>query len=193
MVAIIDWKAKRLFKNNKLVARSPLNASLYIDNLYSDLFGYDINNETVYIINRPPWLTGMFKPRMIQDSDIINMRLELEQYGLRISFIDLRQVIRVNAERTPYKPELIPRSAHNILHCEMRGNNWLEQMNELTHGEPYAYPDNIMKVMFPGEHGNTVYRRTVRLLRKLGFHPISEWLGQKHTKRWKRISPPTEL
>lgn len=192
IVVMEDWKSKRLFKNDKLIPHSLYNAILYIDNLYAGIFGYDIDDDSIYLVHQPPWhLKSIFVPHLCEDVDFINMVAELEQYGLRLTILSVERAVRVIAEKIPFKPEK-PRVKYNMENIRRAPPGWYDIINEATRGHEFAYPKDLIKVVQPdvNKQDRKSYRKVTMILHKLGFNCVQLWINRKAQYRWKRVLTP---
>lgn len=182
---VMDWKARRIFVNGNLASKSLLNAILYIDNLYPNLYGLNKQANQVYVITKPSWdNTSDFKPREIEETDFIYQAAELEPYGIDIGVMDLQRAIKAVAAKTPYK----------TTYKYTTPVEWLERVQKEINGHQYAYPQDLFQKLMPGQkkYKRGDKSRVYAILKKLGFRSVTEACNGKIKSacRWKRVLNP---
>lgn len=190
-----DWKSKRILQDDKPIVNSLYNAILYIENLYAGIFGYDRDDDRVYVLRMPPWLNNQsFKPRICEDVDIINMSAELELYGLRIDFNRTQQAIKSVASKNLFKPE-ISQNKLNYADKYPAPESWTDFIKNEVGTQQYANIRAICSKLFftmPGRNSPD-HRRVTRILRQLGYQGMSERIDGKCRRVWKRVNADSNL
>jgi len=185
-----DWQSKRLFQDKKLIV-CLFNVVLYAENLYSGIFGFDKENNAIFVVSCPPWEkpASWDEPRRLEETDIIRFAADIEQFGLfNIGLQMASQAIKAVAKAIPYKSTKKPRT-QRFAEAYAAPEGWFDIINEATRGQIYAYPSDLIKKVLPDKslHGATSLRCITGILRQLGFQSIVECIKGRSRRRWKKV------